>query len=455
MPKKETSASTSIPKPQEPPPLHRSTRQTSKINYKTLERSGKGEPGSQVISLDAPTAQLPSLKDGTSAQDDISYLTSFFTQLSDNPSSLKEVQSHPDWLKWKEAVDTKLAQLFKLGTYSLEEPPPGRKPIGCRWVFTIKRDPDSNILKYKARLVAQGFSQVPGQDFLATYALVMRLESYQVALAAPNDWEIHQIDVVGAYLNGELNETIYMRQPPGYEDNSSCACRLHKALYGLKQAGRVWNIKFNDIFVNTLSYTRLNSDLCVYIRQNSDGLVIVIIHVDDSTILAFPPSILPHAKAQIAEHLEISDLGPAKTFLGLQIERDRKMKTISIHQTSYITKVLEHFGMLSSSPVHTPMDPHVRLTRSKTPVSNPPDFPYAAAIGSLMYAAIATRPDISHTVQKLSQFTSNFSTEHVTAVKQVFRYLNGTRSLGITYGLNSDTQLIGYCDANWGQDQDD
>lgn len=444
------------PSSNEDPPVlapRRSSRQTQKHDYTKLHSRGK-----QVVSNDAPIAQLPPPRDGHSTLDPPSSSSSFpasESSLTDDPSTFKEVQSRPDWLEWKAAMDAEISQLHQLGTYSLEEPPSDRKPIGCRWVYTIKRDPLGNIVKYKARLVAQGFSQIPGQDFLETYAPVMRLESYRalLALAAPNDWEIHQIDVVGAYLNGELDETIYMRQPPGYEDGSPRACRLHKALYGLKQAGRVWNVKFNEVFVDSLSYTRLQSDFCVYIRRNSDGLVIVIIHVDDSTILASPPSIMPAAKEEISKLLTISDLGPSKTFLGLQIERDRSQKTITIHQSSYITKVLERFGMISSSPVSTPVDSHVKLSTDNSPsVSN---FPYAAVIGSLMYAAIATRPDISHAVQKLSQYTSCFTQEHVTAVKRVLRYLNGTRSLGITYGLNEDTTLLGYTDADWGQDVND
>ena len=452
---------------QDPPAPRRSSRNTIRHDYRAIN-NGTEALAKQVVSSDAPIAQLLPPRDSRSSLPSSSS-TSFTSLISDfafishdgltdMPISLKEVQSRPDWPQWKEAMEREISQLLKLGTFTLEHLPLNRKPIGCRWVFVIKRDPSGNITKYKARLVAQGFSQIPGQDFLATYAPVMRLESYRtlLALAAAQDWEIHQIDVVGAYLNGELEEEIYMRQPPGYEDGTPRVCRLHKALYGLKQAGRVWNIKFNDIFVNTLGYTRIPADFCVYIRRNQHGLSIVIIHVDDSSITTFPPSYMTSAKAEIANHLEITDLGEAKTFVGLQIQRDRANHTISIHQTSYITRVLERFGMLSSHIVHSPMDPNVSLTPtppdSHTP---PPDFPYAAAIGSLMYAAVATRPDISHAVQCLSQFTSNPSQQHVTAVKRVFRYLNGTRNLGITYGTTSDTTLYGYTDADWGQDSAD
>lgn len=467
-PPKKATGQTPISVPQEPP--RRSSRNTTQHNYKQLHAGTGLTSGSsrrKVVPPNAPKAQLLPPRDSTSRLSETSFQDSsdepplsFSTHepLTDEPRTLKEVQSRPDWEDWKAAMDIEINQLHSLGTYTLEELPTDRKPVGCRWVFLIKRDPQGNILKYKARLVAQGFSQIPGQDFLATYAPVMRLESYRtiLSIAAAKKWAIHQIDVVGAYLNGELEEVIYMRQPPGYEDGSPLVCRLHKALYGLKQAGRVWNVKFNDVFVNTLGYTRIPSDLCVYIRRNSEGFSLVVIHVDDSTITTYPPSYVNKAKAEIGQHLNITDLGEAKTFVGLQLAHDKKNGTITIHQTSYITKILERFGMLSSHVVHTPMDSHVILT---TPTSESRctenDFPYAAAIGSLMYAAVGTRPDIAHSVQRLSQYTSNFSQEHITAVKRVFRYLNGTRSLGITYGRSPDITLSGYTDADWGQDPSD
>ena len=155
------------------------------------------------------------------------------------------------------------------------------------------------------------------------------------------------------------------------------------------------------------------------------------------------------AKAEITQHLNITNLGEARTFVGLQISRNRPERTITIHQTSYITRVLERFGMLDSRIVHTPLDPSVVLTPSTEEEPSSLDFPYAAVIGSLMYAAVATRPDISHAVQRLSQFTSKFSHAHITAVKRVLRYLDGTRNLGITYRPTPNPAILGYTDADW------
>ena len=183
-------------------------------------------------------------------------------QLTDEPRTLAEIMARPDWLLWKAAMDAKIAQLIQLGTYKLVNLPEGRKAIGCHWVFLIKHDNNGSILKYKACLVAQGFSQIPGQDFSATFASIMHLESFHalLAIAAVEDLKIHQMDVVGAYLNGELEDQLYMVQPPDYEDGSRHVCRLFKALYGLKQAGHIWNAKLNKVFCDTLGYIHLTAD---------------------------------------------------------------------------------------------------------------------------------------------------------------------------------------------------
>ena len=376
-------------------------------------------------------------------------------QLTDEPRTLAEVQKRSDWPKWEEAMKKEMDQLQRLGTYELQNLPTGRKAIGCRWVFLIKRDTDGSILKYKARLVAQGFSQIPGQDFMATFAPVMRLETFRslLAFAAVNDYEVHQMDVVGAYLNGELEEEIYMVQPPGFEDGSGRVCHLIKALYGLKQAGRVWNTKLNKTFCEDLGFTRLNADICLYVRRDGPNFIFIAIHVDDMAIVAKGLPATQKTKHEISNtDFEVSDLGELRRFVGLEVERNRDQRTITIKQSRYIQTVLERFNMQDSHPVHTPLDPNVKLTLTPSDQDPLTDIPYATAIGSLMYAAVATRPDISFAVQTLSQFTSRPSQAHWTAIKRVLHYLKGTQALGITYGLIPDTTILGFSDADWGAD---
>src|SRR5271168_2346335 len=205
--------------------------------------------------------------------------------LEDDPTSLKEAKARSDWPKWKEAMDAEIDQLTKRGTYKMVDLPHDRKAIASKWVFRIKRDHNGKIVKHKARLVAKGFSQIPGIDFVETFAPVMRLETFRLlmALATKLGLIIHVVDVVGAYLNGTLQETIYMEQPPDYDNGTGRVSLLIKALYGLKQAGRTWNDELNQSFIG-MEYTRLFSDQCVYIRHQEHDLTLAAVHTNDIRI---------------------------------------------------------------------------------------------------------------------------------------------------------------------------
>jgi hypothetical protein len=366
------------------------------------------------------------------------------------PQSLEEARPQIEWPQWKEAMDAEIAQLEALGTYEKVDLPSGRKPIPCKWVYRLKRDNEENIVKYKAQLVAKGFSQIPGIDYDEMFAPVMWLETLQllIALVAHLGLKIHVVDAVGAYLNGDLKEEIYMTQPPGYTDSMNQFLLLQKTLYGLKQLGRVWNIKLNDIFLN-LGFKRLFSDQCVYFREDQEKIAIIAVHVDDMGLFASDDDVMATLKGQLSSKFKITDLGPLKQMVGLEIERDKSKGLIKLSQTQYITRIIKRFGMEDSNPVKTPLNPNVKL--EKTPEGEKHDIPeYLNALGSLMYAAIGTRPDIAFAVQHLSQFSSNPSPAHWTALKCVFRYLNGTKDLGIIYRRKKNFDPIGYCNANWG-----
>ena len=170
----------------------------------------------------------------------------------EEPTSYKEACESMDKEHWVKAMDDEINQLTTLETYTLEDLPNDRKVVGCKWVYRVKRDTNGKIAKYKARLVAQGFSQVAGVDYVDTFAPVIRLESLRVlfAIAIILDFEIDQADVVGAYLNSKLEEIIYMKQPEGYEDGTDRVWLLLKSLYGLKQSGRAWNHTINAFLIN-------------------------------------------------------------------------------------------------------------------------------------------------------------------------------------------------------------
>ena len=197
--------------------------------------------------------------------------------LPDNPKTLKEAHDSPEWLEWEKAVKAEMDQLHQMGTWELVDLPKGRVPISNKWVLVRKYNKEGILEKYKARLVAKGYSQIPGMDYMDTFSPVVRLETIRaiLALAVSQNWEIQQMDVKGAYLNGTLKEEVYMRQPEGFEDGTKRVCHLIKTLYGLKQSGREWNIKLNGKLV-TAGFKRLWSDPCIYIRQTMTNNIEII-----------------------------------------------------------------------------------------------------------------------------------------------------------------------------------
>ena len=373
---------------------------------------------------------------------------------NDDPQSLAEAQARPDWPDWKDAMDREIAQLERLGTYELAPCPPDRKPIGCKWVFRLKRDSDGRIVKHKARLVAQGFSQVPGIDYIETFAPVVRLETLRTLIALGNSLrlDIQVLDIVGAYLNGRLREEIYMRQPPMYEDGSPSVCRLRRTLYGLKQSGREWNHELDGAFL-AIGFTRLLSDQCVYIRTRPPKSEIVGVHVDDMLTMTSSPADTDALYDELSNHFELSRLGPVKQIVGLEVTRDTAAGTLTIRQAQYIDRILARFGMTNANPVDTPMDANKRLRAHDGPEDPELRSLYQAIVGSLMYAALGSRPDIALAVQQLSQYASNPGPDHLTAAKRVLRYLKGTRTLGLAYytDASADRPLepFGYSDADW------
>ena len=241
-------------------------------------------------------------------------------------------------------------------------------------------------------------------------------------------------------------------------------CKLNKSIYGLKQASRAWNHKIDQVLI-TLKFMRLQTDSCIYIHRAGDLILIVALYVDDLLLLSNSLGKLNSLKKELAKQFEMKDLGEARFILGIQIERDRKARRLSLSQQAYIEKIVERYRMSDSKPMATPLNPAVKL-RKKTSVdhdstdkdSKDLGLPYQSAVGALMYAMLGTRPDIAYAVTTLSQFNNNPTPEHWTAVMRVLRHLNGTKDYKLEYsgGTNiGDEILFGYCDADWASNVDD
>jgi len=364
---------------------------------------------------------------------------------------------------WHDASQQEYDALHQHGVWELCELPPGRKAVGCRWVYRIKTNADGTVERYKARLVAKGFSQKPHLDYTETFAPVAKFASLRtvLALAAAEDMEVHTMDVSSAFLNGDLDEEIYMAQPEGFAapGQEHLVCRLKKSLYGLKQSPRQWYQKLHATFVS-LGFSRCASDHCVWVWAKDGIKVIIPAYVDDLTIACKHTPTLKHIKAELHKQYKMHDLGPIKYILGIEIIRDRANRTMYLSQRKHIGDVLARFNMTDARPVSTPLAKSVPLTKEDCPQS-PEDLeymssvPYLSAVGSLMYLAVGTRPDIAFAVGALSRFNANPGQAHWKQVQHVFKYLAGTQDLMLCYGPGADsTSLQIYSDADYAGDVD-
>jgi hypothetical protein len=372
------------------------------------------------------------------------------------PATYEEAIESPESALWKQAMDEEIAALEETGTFELCELPEGRKAIDVKWVFKAKPDETGVIVRFKSRTVAKGYSQQPGVDFDQTTSPVAKLVSIRavMAVAAYENWIIESMDVDTAFLQAPVKEVIFVKQPKGYEvkgpNGEELVWRLIKSLYGLKQASRNWNEEIDGWFI-LFGFTRSSVDPCIYIMIVAGGdILIIILYVDDLLITGNSRELVDRFKAAISERFKMKDLGAARWILGVEIRRDMEKKTIELVQTSYIDRMLERFGMQGCKPVGTPAEGIL----SRLENVGEPDGEYMSLVGSLLYAAMVTRPDIAFAVQALGRHLQASGPEHVTAAKRVLRYLKGTRDVGIKYRGASQPELIGFCDADWASDRD-
>jgi hypothetical protein len=374
--------------------------------------------------------------------------------VDDTPRTIEEAYSSPDADYWKEAVRSEMDSIMSNGTWEVIERPYGCKPVGCKWVFKKKLRPDGTIEKYKARLVAKGYTQKEGEDFFDTYSPVARLTTIRVllSLAASHGLLVHQMDVKTAFLNGELEEEIYMDQPDGFvaKGQEGMVCKLLKSLYGLKQAPKQWHEKF-DRTLTSAGFVVNEADKCVYYRYGGGEGVILCLYVDDILIFGTSLNVIKEVKDFLSQNFEMKDLGEADVILNIKLVREGN-GGVTLSQSHYVEKVLSRFGYSDCKPASTPYDASVILRKNKRIMRD--QLRYSQIIGSLMYLASATRPDISFAVSKLSRFVSNPGDEHWCALERVMHYLKGTMDYGIHY-TGYPRVLEGYSDSNWISDADE
>ncbi|GKV22443.1 hypothetical protein SLEP1_g32316 [Rubroshorea leprosula] len=332
------------------------------------------------------------------------------------PTSFKEACESVNSDQWRGAMEEEMESLHKNKTWDLVQLPEGRKAIGCRWIYKLKKDSEGNIERYKARLVIKGYAQKLGIDFDEVFSPVVRMTTIRVvlALAASLDLELEQLDVKIAFLHGDLNEEIYMTQSEGFveENNRSLVCRLNKSLYGLKQAPRCWYKQF-DSFIVSLGFHRCEADHYAYFCDYNDGcFCILLLYVDDMIIIGNNPIYVSTLKAQLAGEFDMKDLGAMNQILGMKVFRDREDRKIWLNQKNYIERVLQRFNMQNAKPVSTPFPVHIKLSSEYSPSTEVEKaamsrVPYLSAIGSLMFAMVGTRPNIAQAVGAVSKYMAN------------------------------------------------
>ena len=348
------------------------------------------------------------------------------------PVSFRDAISGQNAEEWSRAINSELEAHKRNEIWTIVSRTQDQKLIDSTWVFKIVQNEDGSINKYKARLCARGFMQKHGLDYTETFAPVVRYDSLRVLLAliAFHDLEVAQFDVRTAFLYGELRETIYMKIPEGLNvgtDAGGKLCMLRKSLYGLKQAARCWSERFRR-FVRHFKFKECDADMCIFHGQVNNENVYLALFVDDGLIAAKSRESIDVIIAGLRDSFEIT-INDARTFVGLQIGRNRDRRSLFIHQRAYTEKIIRRFDLQGSKTISIPSDPHVTLTPANPSDGKSVNFPFREAVGCLMILAIVSRTDIAFAVGSVSRFLSCYNASHCEAVKRIFKYLSGDHRL--------------------------
>jgi hypothetical protein len=373
------------------------------------------------------------------------------------PRHAKDLRGHTKEKEFREAQLVELDALKKRNCWTVVKRPKGRKVVGTRWVFDVKFNPDGTIRKYKARFVVKGYSQVKGVDFDETYSPVISMVILRLvlAIAVKEGWEIFQLDIGNAFVNAPIgDQEIYIELPEGFKEGSEDECgRLNMSLYGLKQASKNWNDEISSKLKKELKQSQ--HDSCLFYSNTDGKICIVVVYVDDIVMTGNDLKKIQEVKELLRRHYEVKDMEQVHDLLKMFVNYDREKGELVLSQHLYVQGILESFQLNRKQKFETPaavntyelVERHI-LEKREIVASN---FPYRECIGSLLYLAIMTRPDIANIVRYLSRFVGCFHELHVSIVQRVLGYLNAYPNFGIRYQCNGG-KLVGYADASYGDD---
>ena len=338
--------------------------------------------------------------------------------------------------------------LEKNATWEKVKLPEGKTVVGCKWVFNVKYNLDGSVERYKARLVAKGFTQTYGVDYSETFSPVAKLNTVRVLLsvAANLDWPLNQLDVKNAFLNGDLEEEVYMEPPPGFnKEFGTKVCKLKRSLYGLKQSPRAWFERLTK-FLKGQGYNQGQSDHTLFTKTSTrNELSVLIVYVDDMILTGDDVEEMGRLKRNLAREFEIKDLGDLRYFLGMEVAQSKN--GIVVSQRKYILDLLAETGMSGCKPSDTPIEIGAKLgdVKDGVPVET---GRYQRLVGKLIYLS-HTRPDIAFAVSLVSQFMHSPCEEHLEAVYRILRYLKGSPGKGLFFRKNDKRGIEVYTDADW------
>lgn len=368
--------------------------------------------------------------------------------------TLEDALYGPESKFWRASMQEELESFKKNDAWELVDKPRDSTIVQCKWVFKKKYDSVGNV-RYRARLVAKGFSQKAGIDYHETFSPVLRHTTLRLlfSLAVKLGLDIRHLDVTTAFLNGFLNESVYMQKPVFYKDcndNDNKVLKLKRAIYGLKQSSRAWYQRVND-YLLSLRFLKSKYEPCLFTKFEGDVKVIIALFVDDFFVFSNCKMATSQLIADLSSKFQIKDLGQLKQCLGLRVNLYENV--ITVDQEHYVESLLKKFNLSHCKTAETPMEINLRLEKSKNSCCED-KIPYRQLIGNLMYLAVLTRPDIAYSVCYLSQFSNSYDETHWKHLKRILKYLKGTKNYGLVF-TKDDSYIEGYVDADWGSDTND
>jgi len=365
-------------------------------------------------------------------------------QLPSRPKDVQAARTRQDWPQWKAALEVVESSMTRNKVWRVADKPIGRRALRTKVVLEYKFKQDGTLDRYMGRLVALGCGQRPGRDYHETWALVPSAPTTRalLATAAARGWHAHHVDVRTAYLNAPMDVDVYLIIPDGFTDAGKAGIML-KAMYGTKQAGRLWRTHLNDALTG-MGAVQSDADPCVYHLMVDGHTAIVEAHVDDIVIAGENLAAVVQVKAMIAAVFDIRDLGQVSDYLGMAVKWDRAAGTVSLSNPRHTAGILADFGMEDWKPNTTPMV-HGLVLGDGERLEEPNR--YAELVGSLLFLANQTRPDIAFAVGRLARRMAIPTEGDMAAAKAVVRYLKGTKDMGLVYGRAE--RLAGWVDSDW------